>query len=414
MNYGLAKEIYGLNPWSVDAKTLPAMLQILSNSKSGQKLEIPEKKYNSISVLDLKSYSMMTDSEFESNNNVQNGIAIIDLDGPITVGGGMSSYGMTELSDNMLSLSDDNRVKGFIIHTNSGGGSSAAVEIMVDAINKVKKNKPVYGLIKKGGMAASAAYGILSATQKIFAISEMSIVGSCGTMIQFEGVKANKENIEGEIEIRLYATKSIKKNIGFEEALNNGNYTYLVDDLLNPVNEYFLAMIESNRPILKGTDFSDGHDSFAKDCIGTFIDGISTFNEVVNMVLLESNKNNNSNLSLTNSTKKMTKEEIKQAHPDLYSGIVSEGISAERERVKSLLVYVDADQKAVVEAINSGAEISPSQREAFMVKMNASTMLANLKSDGSAPLITAETPSVIDTESTVKEKEIESAMNFKL
>ena len=82
--------------------------------------------------------------------------------------------------------------------------------------------------------------------------------------------------------------------------------------------------------------------------------------------------------------------------------------------MKSLLVYVDADQKAVVEAINSGAEISPSQREAFMVKMNASTMLANLKSDGSAPLITAETPSVIATESTVKEKEIESAMNFKL
>jgi ClpP class serine protease len=313
-------------------------------------------------------------------------------------------------------MSNDSRIKGFIILTDSGGGSSAAVDIMGDAIQEVKKTKPVYALVTKGGMAGSAAYGIVSNSNKIFAEDGMSIVGSVGTMISMEGHKANSQSPDGTKHITIYATKSTEKNKAFEEAFNNDNYDLIISELLDPVNESFINRTLSNRPQLKGSNFDNGHTKFTKDAVGTFIDGIASFNEVVQMVLSDSKtyKNNNSNLSLTNSTKKMTKEEIKQAHPDLYSGIVSEGISAERERVKSLLVYVDADQKAVVEAINSGAEISPSQREAFMVKMNASTMLANLKSDGSAPLITAETPSVIDTESTVKEKEIESAMNFKL
>jgi len=431
MNYGLAKEIYGGVPWMMDSVSFNYMSSMLKNFRNGVSLELPDQKHNSFSLLNVQNEDKIVTRPFGDdwslgqleNNQDFRAVVVLNLDGPITLSGGASTVGMQTVSDIMTKASEDDRVVGFILKTNSGGGSSSAVELMVDTINEIKKTKPVYSVITKGGMAASAAYGIISASTKIFSESGQNIVGSIGTMIEFDGYAANSEDkLFGEKHIRLYATKSTMKNKAFEEALNNDNYEPLIKELLDPINENFIDMVGNNRPQLKGTDFGDGHTTFSKDAVGTFIDGIASFNEVVQMVLSDSkenknknkNKNNNSNLSLTNSTKKMTKEEIKQAHPEAYAGIVSEGISAERERVKSLLVYVDADQKAVVEAINSGDEISPSQREAFMVKMNAANMLAGMQSDSAKPLVTAEAPVVVTPEATAKEKEINAAMDFKI
>ena len=268
MNFGLAREVYGLNVWSVDSKTLPAMLQILNNSKNGQVLELPAKKYNSVSILNAKSDDLEDCEDYAPTNEDIQGIAIVNLDGAITVGGGQSSCGMIELSERMLDLAKNDNVKGFVVYANSGGGSSNAVEIMTDTILEIRKSKPVQGLIKKGGMAASAAYMILSACEGIYAESEMSTVGSCGTMVQFEGRKANSTEADGELNVRLYATKSTKKNLGVEEALNNNNYSIIIDEMLNPINERLLKLVETNRPILKGTDFDNGNDCFANDSIG--------------------------------------------------------------------------------------------------------------------------------------------------
>ena len=55
MNFGLAREIYGLNAWCVDVQSLPYLTSILRNIQNGVDLEIPEQKYNSISVYDLKN-----------------------------------------------------------------------------------------------------------------------------------------------------------------------------------------------------------------------------------------------------------------------------------------------------------------------------------------------------------------------
>lgn len=414
MNFELAKEIYGMGVWSVDSKTLPAMLQIISNSKNGQNLDLPEVKYNSVSILKAKSddcedYDDCDESEL-TEEEIQ-GIAVVNLNGAITVGGGMSSCGMTELSEKMLELSKNENIKGFLIYTNSGGGSTMAVEIMTDAISEIRKTKSVFGLIKKGGMAASAAYGILSSCEAIYAESEMSTVGSCGTMVQFEGREANTTDGEGEKHIRLYATKSVKKNEGFEQALNKDNYTLIVNEMLNPVNERFLSLIENNRPILKGTDFNDGHDEFAKDSVGKFIDGISTKQEVIKKVLSKS-KIATTNIINSNS-KIMNKSEFKSQFPDAYQEIVSEGVKLEQERVGSWMAYSEADPKAVSEGIASGLAISQSQSHGFLVKMAQKGKLADLQSDNAPAIITNGTPTELN-EKSEHDKEIESAFNFKL
>lgn len=424
MNYGLAKEIYGGVPWMMDSVSFNYMSSMLKNFRNGIYLEIPDQKHNSFSLLNVQNEDKIITRPFGDdwnpgqleNNEDFRAVVVLNLDGPITLSGGASTVGMQTVSDIMIKASYDNRVVGFILKTNSGGGSSSAVELMVDTINEIKKTKPVYSVVIKGGMAASAAYGIISASTKIFSESGQNIVGSIGTMIEFDGYAANTEDkLFGEKHIRLYASKSTMKNKAFEEALNNDNYEPLIKELLDPINENFIDMVGNNRPQLKGTDFGDGHTVFSKDAIGTFIDGIASFDEVLQM-LIDDSKNNNSilNSSLIKNSVKMTKGEIKSSNPEIYNEIVNEGIQSERERVLSWMVYASVDHEAVNAGIESGNEILPSQREKLMIKMNASTMLSKLQSDSAGLVITGETASVIDPVSESENKELEQAMNFNL
>lgn len=395
MNFALAREIYGLTPWFVDANSLTGMLSMLSALNSGLVLEIPEVKYNTPGLVEIKSVKSDTKLirrpwQLENRDNFE-AIGVININGPITVSGGESSLGMEDLSSYMLEMAQDNRIKGFIILTNSGGGSTGAISIMTDTINEVKKTKPVYGLVKKGGMAGSAAYAILTPCTKIFSEDGMNIVGSAGTMVEFDGKKANSTAPDGTKSIRLYASKSTDKNKGFEEALNNDNYEIIINELLNPINENLLSLMETNRPVLKGTSFDNGHTVFSKNAIGTFIDGVATFAEVANMVMVDAKLKPSSNPSLiSNTNKKMTKEEFKSQHPTAYNEVVAEGAAAEQERVAAFMVYQSADPEGVAAGIASGKPINAVQTQQFLVKMMSAGKLADLKSDNPKDVVAPE------------------------
>lgn len=406
-NFELAREIYGMNPWFVDQQSLPFLSGLLSSLNEGLNLEIPETKYNTPYIFDLKNETRIitrpfgdgwTSGQLENQDSFE-GIGVININGPITASGGASTIGMNQLSSLMIEMSNDNRVKAFIVLGDSGGGSSNAVEIMVDTIKSVDKTKPVFGLIKKGGMAASAMYGIISACRKVYAESPMSVVGSAGTMIQFDGRAANTSSPDGTKFIRLYATKSTEKNKGFEEALNKDNYKILINDLLDPINENFLQMIEGNRPVLKGTNFDNGNTTFAKDAVGTYIDGIKSFAEVVQEIesgfsqdpKKVSNKNNNNNLK---SETVMTVEELKNQHPATYNSIfnagVTSGIEQEKDRCGAWMAHASTDIDSVKAGIESGNSISATHRENFLVKAASKANLAKLEKDSPEAVVTTE------------------------
>lgn len=425
INLALSREIYGMNAWCVDEVSLPSLLSVLENIRVGVSLEVPENKYNSISVLDVESNeTRLVKSRWDLKNGEHfSGIGIISLDGVITVSGGASSYGVDYLSEQMQLMAKDSRVKAFIVLGNSGGGSSMAVEIMADTINEIDKSKPVFGLVKKGGMMASACFGIMSSCRELWAESEMSIVGSAGTMMQFEGRKANSgdEDIMKRKHVRVYAPESVKKNEGFEKAIQNDDYTFIIDNMLKPMNDRFLSLIESNRPQLKGTSFRDGHTVFAKDAVGSFIDGIKSFSEVIDIVS-EAIANQEQDLSVTvgnqksseSSTninnKKMTKQEFKAAHPDVYNEIVSEGVSHEKDRVGAWMQHVETDASAVKAGIESGNEITQTAREAFFVKANTKNVVKTIQSESAEDLANIESQGPKEA----LNKEVEEAFKFDL
>jgi ClpP class serine protease len=416
MNFPLAKEIYG-TPWSVDEVSFMNLSSILKNIQNGVKLEIPEVKLNSIEILDLKSNATIITETYQLNSNDSfEGIGLINLNGPITKNGGQSTNGTKKLSNTMLQLSNDKRIKGFIIMTDSGGGATGAVQLMQDAINQVKKTKPVYALVEKGGMAGSAAYGIISAASKIFSEDEMNIVGSVGTMIQFSGAPNGTVDSNGDKQITLYATKSTSKNKGFEEAINNDNYDVLINELLDPINENFIANVLSNRPQLKSSNFDNGHTVFSKDAIGTFIDGIASFDEVVSMILSDSNLGSNSNSNINSNSNKMTKEEIKQSNFAVYSEILNEGMEAQKEIVASWIPFYEADSKAVMEGIKSGVAVKEFQKNTFLVAIANKGRIADLSADNVGAVVVEQTATVEGAEGTLtaEQKEAKAAFDFKL
>lgn len=425
MNFSLAKEIYSLTPWMMDVHSIPVMSAILENIKNGIPLEVPEVKLNTPFIYDIKNETRIITKPYGDgwsigqleNSDDFEGIAVININGPITKSGGASTVGMDSISSLMYKMSKDSRIKAFIIQTDSGGGSSAAVEIMMDTISDVKKVKPVYALITKGGMAASAAYGIISACTAIYSESNKNIVGSIGTMIQFKGRAANSEDSDGFKHIRLYATKSTQKNKGFEESLNNNNYTVLINDLLDPINEEFIGSVLSNRPQLKDVEFDSGKTYFAEKVIGTFIDGIKSFSELVSLISSEKSfkSSQNNSKSGINNNKKMTKSEFKSANPEAYNEILAEGAAQRTDQVGAWMAHVNTDAEAVSQGVASGKDISQSQREIFFVKQNSQKVVKNMVSESADDVVINE--SLTDVEKIAnenKKKEIESAFDFEL
>jgi ClpP class serine protease len=400
MNFALKREIYGANAWCIDALSYGSLSQILKDNRNGVVLELPETKYNSPQIYNAFTRTIQYGWQLNNSDEFE-AVGVINLNGAITLSGGESTVGMEQLAQNMLFMSKDKRIKAFIILANSGGGSSNAVQVMKDTINQIKLTKPVYGLVKKGGMSASACYGILSSCQKIYSESEMNIVGSLGTMIEFSGYAANTTLESGEKVVRLYATKSVNKNKAIEEALNNDNYELLINEMLDPINENFLNSIIQDRPQLSSTTWDDGAHHFSKNVIGTFIDGIASFDEVVSMLETESKiVLNNVNKVKFNSNSKMTRDDLKSQFPSVHAEIVKEGITQERERVASWLTYQSADPEMVANGIESGEAITPSQREKLMVKMNSLTMLEAMKGDNATIVTTTESTTVQATETT--------------
>ena len=427
INFQLAKEIYGLTPWMMDIHSIPVMSAILRDIKNGVQFEPVEVKLNTPYIYNpsnetriiAKPYgNAWSPGQLENNDDFE-GIGLINLNGPITLSGGASSIGMEQLSNMMTQMSADKRIKSFIILTNSGGGSSSAVQLMVDAINSIKEVMPVYALITKGGMAASAAYGIIAAATKIYSEAPLNIVGSVGTMIQFEGRAANTETKDGVKHIRLYATKSTKKNKAFEEALNNDNYKLITSKLLDPINEDFINNIAASRPLLEGVVYDDGETHFSKDVVGTFIDGIASFSQVVDMIEsgegYKSKKKVNTNKLDNNHNKKtMTRAEFMTASPDAYSEIVNEGIVSERNRVATWMAHNETDPESVSKGIESGEQLTSGQREAFFVKQNSKKAVEKVVANSAAVIITPASGPLKETVKSDEILELDQAFDFKL
>lgn len=370
MNYTLAKEIYG-NPWFMDLFSFQKYAALLDFVKNGGVMTVNEgEKNNSSYLYDLNTKALVSESKrtIQSNKDIDF-ISVIKINGAITKNGGASSYGTVDMANMLREFDAMDNVKGHILYSESGGGSANAVKYMTNALeNEILK--PVVSYVED--MSASAMYYINAFTDHIIANDKDAIIGSIGTMIEFAGFPKKAENKEdGYRYVRVYADDAENKNEEFEQAINNYNFKPIKEKILNPHNDKFKADIKRTRENVRDTELT-GSTFKASEVVGTLIDEIGTFEDAVNKVMeLSSDNLNNSSININNN--KMTKQELKEKHPDVYAEIISE----ERDRCEAFLEFVEVDAESVKKQITDGNQMTAK----FMAEMNKKFMAQTHKSE---------------------------------
>lgn len=187
--------------------------------------------------------------------------------------------GTRTIGRGLLDADREPDIIGHIIIADSGGGAANAVPELADAIRAC--TKPVVAWVD--GMAGSACMYAISYCSRILAHQKMDSVGSIGTLIELSGYPKFHKDADGYVTARIYADDATEKNAGYEAALE-GNFQVVKEDRLNPVNEQFVADMKANRPNLTPEQLS-GKVYFAKDAVGSFIDGIGSFADAVQSVV---------------------------------------------------------------------------------------------------------------------------------
>lgn len=123
----------------------------------------------------------------QSSINVQDGVAVIPIQGMITpqadflsalMGGNTS---LDVLSFQLTEAMSRKDVEGIVFDVSSGGGRASGIDQMASMIFQAGKVKPIIAQVN--GAAGSAAYYLASQASKIFLDDRTTMVGSIGTRV---------------------------------------------------------------------------------------------------------------------------------------------------------------------------------------------------------------------------------------
>lgn len=158
----------------------------------------------------------MNDGENEKSFSVQNGLAIIPIEGMLTkkptcmsaLMGNTRGY-LSYKKDLRQALTDDS-VRGIMLDMSSPGGSISGLFDLADYIYEANKKKPIYAYISDIG--CSACYLLASQAKAIYCNSN-ALVGSIGVYTTIEDVSKAYSDLG--IKVNLVRS-SDKKGIGVE------------------------------------------------------------------------------------------------------------------------------------------------------------------------------------------------------
>lgn len=160
------------------------------------------KDYN---TLDLEDMSLVAKTEKRSKNRIAVVYAVGGIDD-----GSESGIDSEKISEELLKLADDDKIKAVVLRVNSPGGSAFGSEQIWHSAGVVKAKKPL--VVSMGDYAASGGYYIACNADRIFA-QPTTLTGSIGIFgmfpntkglvdkigIKFDNVKTNKFSNFGEI-----------------------------------------------------------------------------------------------------------------------------------------------------------------------------------------------------------------------
>ena len=112
--------------------------------------------------------------------HVGDGVAVIELRGPMLRDGGRRATSTARLTEAVRTAANDPRVRAIVLRVDSPGGSVDGLAELGDAVWQARQRKMVVAQVE--GQAASAAYYVASQATRVVA-GRMDTVGSIGTFL---------------------------------------------------------------------------------------------------------------------------------------------------------------------------------------------------------------------------------------
>jgi protease-4 len=168
--------------------------------------------------------------------------------------------GSQSIINDVKSADQNPNIKSILLVVDSPGGQVTGTDLLAEAVKN--SETPIVAFIE--GMAASAAYWIISGASKIIASSDLDRIGSIGTMLMVEDLQPALE-AQGVKFHEVYASLSVDKNADLNQVLD-GNYEPYQKNVLDVINSKFLSSIKTNRPAVDDSSMT-GKMYFAPEAI---------------------------------------------------------------------------------------------------------------------------------------------------
>ena len=256
--------------------------------------------------------------------------------------------GSQSILTDVKSADQNPNIKSILLVVDSPGGQVTGTDLLADAISN--STTPVVAYIE--GMAASAAYWIISGASKIIASSDLDRIGSIGTMLMVEDLKPALE-AQGVKFHEVYASLSVDKNKDFNQVLD-GNYEAYQKNVLDVINSKFLSSIKTNRPEVEDSTLT-GKIYFAPEAIALgLIDEIGSLDHAIS--LADSLTNEENIQSINHETKNSEPMKIKMTWKAIQSFFKMDPATLDAQELTDERVQQINDQLATVTARNEELE----------------------------------------------------------
>jgi len=267
MSLGILSQIGMHEPWAIHPEYAQTYYPLLAALLRGENPKQEDTDYSLLRQLNKPFYFSsdedLDDEEFDPNTNndlsqaPEGAVAVVRLNGPvIKYSQFCGPRGTVDIAADLKRIESNPNFVGVVFQIESGGGQVYAIKPITDVMDSMKK--PI--VVLAGNYLASAAYAIGIHGREIVADHPKSIVGSIGTMMSFQDVQPYFESLGVKFH-EVYASKSTLKNKRMRDALK-GDYKSLISDMLDPINEDFIADVQkqrkglsTNKAILAGETF---------------------------------------------------------------------------------------------------------------------------------------------------------------
>lgn len=263
------------SPWLVDYRTANAAMPLVMRLLKGEEVTIQDP------AVDHRPYAYAVGARrrmtFRNFNTAPSGsVAVFPVHGVVTKEDGWCSMGTVTLMKNMSEADEAPNIVAHLLEIDSGGGEGTNIETVARFIRGLKK--PVVAWFN--GTAASAAYWIAAAADRIYAGESTDMVGSIGVYFRFADMREHYEALGIKVH-EVYASQSELKNDDIRQAME-GNYESIRAGFLDPYAQAFINSVQSLRPGLKDEDAYKGKIFMAAQAVENgMIDGIMSLEQAL-------------------------------------------------------------------------------------------------------------------------------------